>query len=162
MHAPCSRRRRVAGIEEAAGHALITDDFGASCPTTASPYINDCDHDQAGAILQHIYGSLNAPVTSLAGQFVEFDQHEFIGGTLGHSMADVGYAYVPAECSNRQPCKAHIFFHGCKQTTKHIGDEFYIHAGYNEWADANSIIVSVSISPSGAQRVRPRAVLLRR
>ena len=32
-------------------HAFVTDDFGNSCTTKGSPYINDCDFDLAGAIL---------------------------------------------------------------------------------------------------------------
>ncbi|MCP4379638.1 MAG: hypothetical protein GY794_26155, partial [bacterium] len=35
----------------------------------------------------------------------------------------------------------HVAFHGCEQNAEEIGDAFYRHAGYNEWADANRIIV---------------------
>ena len=51
---------RAAGVAEAdiayvddvaAGHAFVTESHGSACPATASPYINDCDYDQAGALL---------------------------------------------------------------------------------------------------------------
>lgn len=141
---------RLAGVPDgniqyvdqiAAGHAMITDDYGASCSTTASPYINDCDYDQAGAILKQIYGSLNAPAETLTGRFLEFDQSAFIANPATHSMGDVGYAYVPSSCGAGRPCKVHVAFHGCQQSNGQIGDKFSTQAGYNEWADTNDIIV---------------------
>jgi poly(3-hydroxybutyrate) depolymerase len=133
---------RIAAVTDLpAGHAMVTDDHGGACATTESPFINDCDYDQAGAILEHIYGTLNPPSASPSGSFVEFEQGEFIGDPPRHSMNDVGYVYVPQACSDGATCKVHIVFHGCRQTTDHIGDRFYRHAGYNEWADSNGIIV---------------------
>jgi poly(3-hydroxybutyrate) depolymerase len=35
----------------------------------------------------------------------------------------------------------HISFHGCHQDTAEIGDIYAQHAGYNEWAQSNNIIV---------------------
>ncbi len=34
-----------------AGHAFVTEDQGNACGVTESPFIDDCDYDQAGAIL---------------------------------------------------------------------------------------------------------------
>ncbi|HEY6898981.1 MAG TPA: hypothetical protein VI279_17105, partial [Rhodocyclaceae bacterium] len=31
--------------------------------------------------------------------------------------------------------------HGCKQSFDNIGETFVRHAGYNEWADTNRIII---------------------
>jgi hypothetical protein len=31
------------------------------CKDNAVPFIDECGYDQAGVILQHIYGALNAP-----------------------------------------------------------------------------------------------------
>src|SRR4030095_9409186 len=39
------------------------------------------------------------------------------------------------------PCRVHVAFHGCRQQPARIGDKFYVHAGYNRWADTNRIIV---------------------
>ena len=141
---------RLAGVAEAnilyvddvdAGHAFITQDFGATCATTATPFINDCDLDQAGAILGHIYGTLIPPAASPGGRIIEFDQSEFIADPSAHSMNDVGYAYVPAACSGGQTCRVHVVFHGCRQTTADIGDKFYRQTGYNGWADTNRLII---------------------
>ena len=65
-----------------AGHAMVTDDFGGACATTASPYINNCGFDLAGEILKHLYGPLNARNNgTLGGSFTEFNQGEFSGGS---------------------------------------------------------------------------------
>ena len=41
-----------------AGHALVVDHDGSACDTNASPFIDDCDYDQAGEILRWIYPDL--------------------------------------------------------------------------------------------------------
>ena len=43
-----------------AGHAFVTTDKGLACGRTGEPYITDCDYDQAGTLLAHIYGELQA------------------------------------------------------------------------------------------------------
>jgi hypothetical protein len=45
-----------------------------------APYINNCNVDQAGAILKQLYGNLNAPSAPLSGQLIQFDQTEFVRG----------------------------------------------------------------------------------
>lgn len=123
----------------AAGHAMITDDYGSSCSTTASPYINDCNYDLAGAILGQLYGSLNARNNgTLSGTFTEFDQTAYISG---HGMAGTGWVYVPAACAGGATCKVHVVFHGCKQNTATIGTQYVQNTGYNRWADSNNIVV---------------------
>lgn len=44
-----------------AQHAMITLDYGNACDYLGDPYINDCDYDAAGALLNHIYGTLTPP-----------------------------------------------------------------------------------------------------
>ena len=39
-----------------AGHTFLTVDTGNTCGVSASPFVSDCDYDQAGAILKWIYG----------------------------------------------------------------------------------------------------------
>ncbi len=124
-----------------AGHAMITDDFGNPCQVTESPYVNDCDVDLAGAILGHIYGTLKPPAIRLSGALREFDQSEFIEDSTAHSMNEVGYVYVPVSCASGVRCRLHVAFHGCRQTTRDVGDVFYTRAGYNEWADTNGIVM---------------------
>jgi len=121
------------------GHGMITDDAGVACGTTASPYINDCDRDLAGAILQHLYGTL-APRNdgALGGRFVEFDQTAFVAG---HGLAATGWAYVPAACDAGQTCRLHVVLHGCRQNTATVGDQYVRRTGYNRWADTNRLVV---------------------
>ncbi len=126
-----------------AGHAQVTPDFGGHCSATGGLFINDCDYDAAGALLQHIYGRLQPTASNqLGGALFAFDQREFVAGDPSHiGLSDSGYAYVPAACSNGTRCRVHVAFHGCQQDAERIGDAFYRFAGYNEWADGNRIIV---------------------
>lgn len=127
-----------------AGHAFIAPSFGNVCSDNATPYINHCaigkkKYDQAGALLQQIYGPLNPPAHSLSGQILPFDQREFATPATG--MADTGFVYVPKSCAQGAACKVHVAFHGCKQSAAVVGDDFYANTGYNYWADTNNIIV---------------------
>eukprot|EP01080_Neovahlkampfia_damariscottae_P007609 gene7609-11932_t len=50
--------------------------------------------------------------------------------------------YVPTECKDgTKQCRLHIVFHGCLQNYDKIGDVYAKHTGYNEWAEANNIII---------------------
>jgi hypothetical protein len=127
-----------------AGHAFIAPSFGNVCADNAAPYINHCEidkkkYDQAGALLQQIYGTLNPPAHSLSGRILPFDQREFATSATG--MADTGFVYVPKSCDQGATCKVHVAFHGCKQSAAVVGDDFYANTGYNYWADTNNIIV---------------------
>ncbi len=138
-----------------AGHAMITEDFGGACGETGSPFINDCDYDQAGEILKHIYGALDAPDPDDPGRLIAFDQSEFLGDPKRHGMNEIGYVFVPGDCEGDADCRLHVAFHGCKQTTDHIGEQFPTHAGYNAWAASNGIVVlypqawATSTNPNG-------------
>ena len=125
----------------AAGHAFVTEDEGSACDVTRSPFINDCDYDQAGAILAHLYGPLEPPARSPAGALLEFDQTEFLADATRHGLATTGFVYVPASCAGAAACRVHVAFHGCKQTAELIGDAFVTRTGYNRWADANQLII---------------------
>lgn len=126
-----------------AAHAQITDSFGQACNVTGGDFINNCGYDAAGMILQHLYGKLNLRNTgALTGSVIEFWQSDFSASDTWYvGMSHYGYAYVPNTCVNQQPCRVHIAFHGCKQYATLIGSDYYAHAGYNEWADTNNLIV---------------------
>jgi poly(3-hydroxybutyrate) depolymerase len=136
-----------------AGHAQPTDFFGNPCVVQDDPYINNCHYDGAGALLQWIYGALRPKENGhLQGSFVAFDQREFLANAARHGLAEEGWLFVPADCANGQPCRLHVAFHGCKQYQSYqyfdpaaglvtFGTTFGRNAGYNNWADANSIIV---------------------
>jgi hypothetical protein len=137
----------------AAEHAMPTDYFGNSCAIRYDPFINNCNYDGAGELLQWIYGNLNPKNTGqLSGAFINFDQGEFIDQPNDHDMASDGWLYVPANCHNRQACKLHVAFHGCKQYETYryfslgaglatFGTTYVRNTGYNKWADTNNIIV---------------------
>jgi poly(3-hydroxybutyrate) depolymerase len=141
---------RAAGVAEAdiayveniaAGHAFVTESHGSACPTTASPYINDCDYDQAGALLAHIYGDLDPPSAEPAGSMIAFDQGAFLADPSAHGLDPTGHVYVPPSCAQGATCRVHVAFHGCQQTDAQIGDRFRTATGYERWADANDLIV---------------------
>jgi poly(3-hydroxybutyrate) depolymerase/chitodextrinase len=136
----------------AAEHAMPTDFFGNSCATRNDPFINNCNYDAAGQLLQWIYGSLNPKNTGqLGGSFINFDQTKFVDQTSDHGMAPDGWLYVPAACANNQSCKLHVVFHGCKQYETYrypsstgqvtFGATYVRNTGYNKWADTNNIIL---------------------
>jgi poly(3-hydroxybutyrate) depolymerase len=129
-----------------AGHSWVTNNFGSACDANASPYIDDCRYDQAGAELKAIYGAdLQHPAAAASGRIVAFDQREFVPdeATAANGLHDTGYLYVPKTCEAgaAQPCRIQVVLHGCKQSTEELGDIFYTKIGVNEWADPNGIVV---------------------
>ena len=132
-----------------AGHSLViaqeTHKAGLNdCAANAGPFIDQCGYDQAGIILQHIYGALNAPNRGpLTGALWQFDQSAYTKprdpGAL--SMGDTGYVFVAKACEDGAACRVHIALHGCKQDSGHIGRRFVEDTGYNAWADTNHLIV---------------------
>ena len=127
-----------------AGHSQVTVDYGLACDKNEGYFIDHCNYDQAGVILQQIYGTLNPKNRgALSGKLIAFDQREltFPESPASYSMAETGYVYVPASCAAQQPCQVHIALHGCKQNFDTIQDRYIQHAGYNEWADTNRLII---------------------
>ena len=124
----------------AAEHAMITDDYGSACSTKASPYINDCNFDLAGAMLAHLYGTLNPRNSGTlgAGNFVEFNQSQFI---TGHGMAPTGWAYIPQACTAGAQCRVHVVLHGCQQNVTLVQQQYVRSTGYNRWADSNNLVM---------------------
>ena len=126
-----------------AGHAMVTLLHGAKCAMTGEGFINDCDYDAAGLLLQHIYGKLNAPTPGPpTGKILAFDQSAYTrSDNRSIGLADTGYLYVPGPCASGERCRVHIAFHGCRQYAAEVDDLFYRNAGYNRWADNNRIII---------------------
>ncbi|NDP63779.1 PHB depolymerase family esterase [Polaromonas sp.] len=124
----------------AAEHAMVTDDYGSACSTKGSPYINDCNFDLAGAMLAHFYGTLNPrnSGTLPAGNFVEFNQSQFI---TGHGMAPTGWAYIPQACTAGAQCRVHVVLHGCQQNVTLVQQQYVRNTGYNRWADSNNLVM---------------------
>ncbi|ABC28834.1 probable poly(3-hydroxybutyrate) depolymerase precursor [Hahella chejuensis KCTC 2396] len=122
-----------------AGHAMPTQNFGADCAQSDSPYLGACEYDAAGLLLNHIYGPLAPAAPAIPENLLTFDQ-----SLLSYSqyLDETGYIYVPDACREAQAaCRVHIALHGCKQNRSTLQDTFARHAGYNAWAESNRIIV---------------------
>ena len=126
----------------ATGHTMPTLSYGGSCDSNDSPWIGDCGYDGAGIALAQIYGTLVAASSAPSGKISALAQGDFVTSPASHSLADTGYVYVPASCASGETCRVHVAFHGCDmQATGAVGSEYYLHAGYNVWADTNHIVV---------------------
>jgi len=132
----------------------------ASCPPASQREVcrNLQDVDLAGAILTRIYGApaLEGGRAVVAEDEIRaFDQRLIFGKfsstpyneLQNASMAREGYVFIPRACSDGRKCRLHVAFHGCRQggTTDrrsgHAGNLFAKFAGYNEWAQANDLVV---------------------
>jgi hypothetical protein len=141
-----------------AGHSLVVlprpgADGLNGCNDNDSPYIGQCAYDQAGIILQHIYGALKPPNRGpLTGEISQFDQSVYTNpdAPSSLSLADTGYVFVPKDCRDGAVCRVHIVLHGCKQTVSDIGRRFIDDTGYNAWADTNRLIVLYPQTRSGS------------
>lgn len=131
------------------GHAFLTEAEGASCETTAAPYIIDCDYDQAGSILTQLLGKLEPRSPEPKGRYAAFDQGPLVRG-LGNGMADLGMIYVPQSCEAEPGCRVHVVFHGCEQGLPKIGEVFVKGSGFAEWADANRLVILYPQVEAGA------------
>lgn len=146
------------------GHALPTIHYGNECgEISRAPWIAACNYDGAGEVLKHIYGALNPPApVALGGKLIEFAQKDFADPPAANpedlaretSLNEFGYAYVPQSCQQGEVCRIHVVFHGCRQIYNRdpggrdpagggrvFGLQMVLHAGYNEWADTNHLIV---------------------
>jgi poly(3-hydroxybutyrate) depolymerase len=83
------------------------------------------------------------------GRLLRFDQNPF-NSSLMHwlsGLADTGWLYVPSDCNSARPgkaCRLHVALHGCQQGDngrQDVAPAFVAHAGYNEWAERNRIVV---------------------
>jgi hypothetical protein len=132
-----------------AGHAFLTVNNGNACDVTATPFLADCDYDQAEAILKQIYGELQPPSQHEEGKYLIFDQSPFVSA-LGHGLSSDGVVYIPKPCAEQGGCRLHIVLHGCEQNRETVGMKFIEGAGFARWADSNRLVVlfpQVSASP---------------
>ena len=67
------------------------------CDANASPYINNCDYDQAAEMLQAIYGRLAPPAARPEDRVVAFDQTELVprAAAAANGLSDTGYVVCP-------------------------------------------------------------------
>lgn len=124
-----------------AGHAFVTESAGGACGRSGEPYVVDCDYDQAGALLNFIYGALQPAGSGSQGQYVEFDQSPYRAGAASNGLAKKGVVYIPQSCASTGGCRVHIAFHGCAQNRDAVGETFIKETGFARWADTNNLIV---------------------
>lgn len=154
-----------------AGHAQISSACTGPqcnpCDLQGGTFINTCPmpgaegagpYDAAGSALRMFYGRLTRTDTArLGGRLIAFSQRPYLRLLDGRTavkageeiaMGEEGYLYLPKACEDgRTVCRLHIAFHGCMQSAADMArvtgqrDYFARHAGVNEWADANRIVV---------------------
>ncbi|MFI4954485.1 MAG: polyhydroxybutyrate depolymerase [Gammaproteobacteria bacterium] len=122
----------------AAGHGFPTLNSGVPCANSESPFINKCNYDGAGAMLQHLYPNLVEPSVSTATP-QQFDQSLYNLEKSG--LAQQGYIYIPKACAKGDTCKLHISFHACNQNAETIGTQYVENTGLNRWAESNNIVI---------------------
>jgi len=122
--------------EVPAAHGFPTLDTGVACDVRELPFLNACNYDAAGELLQTLYSDLQ-PRGNAASELTEVPQP----GAPAATMLANALAYIPESCRAGEPCGMHIAFHGCQQSTAFVGDAFAKGAGYNEWAETNKLIV---------------------
>lgn len=117
-------------------HGFPTLDNGAPCDQLLTPFLNACDYDAAGELLQALLGDLN-PRDQASGELLSIPQPGYDDAT----MLPEAFLYVPGACADGASCGVHVVFHGCQQSAAKVGDAFAAGAGYNEWAEANKLLV---------------------
>ncbi|BDB26914.1 depolymerase [Cupriavidus sp. P-10] len=118
------------------GHAMPV-----ACEEELPPYFSNCGFDAAGSLLAHLYGPLRNRASSAPGELRAFSQLEFNDASRCYGLAERGLVYLPIAALAGRKCGLHVALHGCQQTLDDIGDGFARMAGYNEWAEANDLIV---------------------
>lgn len=121
------------------GHGFPTINYGNRCDFGFSPWILKCQYDAAKEILNTFYGPLNPKIDFENNHLIEFDQTVYASST--NQLLKSGWVYVPLACQNQESCRLHIALHGCSMSTDYIQDKFIKNAGYNDWAEANHIII---------------------
>ncbi|CAG9332800.1 unnamed protein product [Blepharisma stoltei] len=140
-----------------AEHSWVTNSAGNPCNYLGSPFINYCNVNAAGLILNQIYGNIKAPVKAISQNLKSFDQTQYMNPTIA-IMATTGYMYIPTGCqgTNINNCNVHMSIHGCGQNYETIGDLFITENELNGYAESNNIImiypqvaVNLELNPEG-------------
>lgn len=102
----------------------------------------ECGYDTAEKIFTTAYGELNDKVEMIVSNLEMFDQTQYFSKSKGHGLGNQGYIYIPNNCKdNPGDCRIHVHFHGCFSNLDQVGDYWVKHAGLNEWAESNDIVV---------------------
>ncbi len=136
---PADQIRFVDDID--AAHGWPTLDAGRNCLEIGGDFINACEYDTAGQLLNHLYDELNPRVMETGSeQLTIIDLSAYLES--GSGIADTGYIFVPKKCRRLgEECRLHISFHGCRQGAEFVDDRFVANSGLNEWAAGNRLVV---------------------
>jgi len=136
---PTENIRIVNNIESAHGWPTVA--AGIACEEQGGDYINACNYDSAGELLEFLYRDLQSAADNAVNdnlgtidlsRYFDPDSH----------IADEGFAYVPSACRPAAAdCRLHVALHGCVQGAEFLEDRFARQAGFNEWAETNRIVV---------------------
>ena len=110
----------------------FSPDRGNSCSANVSPFLNDCEHDQAGDIFKWIYGELNSTFQPAPGKFLVFDQTAFSTG-IGNGLSREGVVIHTKSLCRERGCRLHIALHGCEQNWDQVGMTFIQGSGIARW-----------------------------
>jgi poly(3-hydroxybutyrate) depolymerase len=124
-----------------AAHTFPTLESGGTCEASEPPFLGACGFDAAGALLAHLYGTLEPRGAASDGDLTLFDQRPYARAAGSRGLDAQGWLYVPRSCSAGRRCRLHIVFHGCKQGASFVGERFVRSAGYLEWAGSNDIVL---------------------
>lgn len=123
------------------GHAWPTLAAGGECETTQPPFISACGFDASAAMLAALYGPPAREATQAGGAVMGFDQNAYRPDGKDVQLADEGFLYVPAQCSEGAQCGLVFAFHGCEQSADVLGQRFVEDIGLNRWADVYDLVV---------------------
>ncbi len=123
-----------------AAHGFPTLSYGNPCGLGFSPWLLKCNYDMAAEILSWMLNkTLDAKVAMVPENLKEFSQTPFIDAQT--PLYKKGWIYIPTSCAKGESCALHVALHGCMMTPDSIQDKFVKNAGYNEWAEANHVVV---------------------
>ncbi|MEO1702515.1 MAG: hypothetical protein AAFR71_10730 [Pseudomonadota bacterium] len=121
------------------GHGFVIDEGTTQCDVVSPNFLIDCNVDKAGAILNQLYPDLAEPTEPREDGLMLFGQSQYTKNAPG--MDELAFIYIPEACAAGMPCRLHIALHGCKQGRGYIQDDYPRLTGYNDWAEANDIVV---------------------
>lgn len=128
-----------------AEHSWVTSNYGSSCGTLGSPYINNCGVNAALDMMTFVLGApQKAGGTADQSRLYTIDQNQFAPGknAKGISMGPNAYVYVPEACAGgATECTLVTQLHGCTQSIDDVGMDFIMHTQMTALAETNNYVV---------------------
>ena len=90
-----------------AGHGFVTQRGELSCNATGPDFLIDCDFDQAGDILGHLYPDLAPPTEPNEAGILPFNQAQYTQGASGMDAKAFVYIRKPVPPAHLAVCTLH-------------------------------------------------------